>query len=832
MASAIRKLLPVLLFFWVCTGSVRISMAQQKETPTPPSTVEIFIQTLLNEETPQELRELHAGSLLANPNAHQALIDKVLTSEGNLSAKVIVCRMIAKGNWGRSGLGLSSAAQVPKVFCEPLFAVLFQSDPELTRWAGPALVRCHNGVAKKLSEIITDPKRPAAQRIAGMSALKLIPGKEAVLNLASLLKDQEDEIRQQAAIALAEMLYFPVPLDIEEFMSFYLPEIRKTDEVTFFRWLNDRQQLRLNQANSEMIAIRRQAETLKERISKAEEEKFVLAKSPEEKLQLLAGNLKKDQEEFLREWAMNQVIQWSNTTALRSGELTSQVIELVKGYISDSNPQVRQSTAQVLGYLDPETVRLASAELLLNQLGSETDTSAKAAQLVTLGKIGYTKTLEPALKLWEKSRNVQVAASAVDVLGRIASTSDTPTVQRVIDSLAENFGRWKDSTEVRVALIKSLKKMAEIPESQLLLWAKFNVFLPESLANKNATVRSQAVEAFVQLRAANALPVFLNTTHNMLNDPDSSVRFAVINAIKAFGDKDHLDLLRQRRLEELKTENFDVASLLEGAMEAILNSLSIESTYNWSVGLIDTDEDEKVLYQQASGLLWKKIVQADTDSVKVALAHRILALEGQARTSQANKLYRDAVKWYRMLLALDLPATQRMGYQKAVLDLVLTNDNAEVLTAAGPIITPQLERSADTLGQVAAMYDTFDLKNDLQLSRSVTIVMTLIVPLKSYPNDNLRKAWQKRRAGLALAILERQVKLLREKGQVTKENITIMTTLVPELAAYPYEKDVDQRKAALETYRAVLLEYFVDNAKPEKLKSTTVTKKTASSESK
>lgn len=832
MASAIRKLLPVLLFFWVCTGLVRTSTAQQPEVPTPPSTVDIFTQTLLNEKTPQKLRELHAGSLLADRNAHQALIDKVLMSEGNLTAKVIVCRMIAKGNWKRSGLGLSSTAQVPNAFCEPLFEVLFQGNPELTRWAGPALVRCHNGVAKKLSAIITDPKRPAAHRIAGMSALKLIPDKEVVLNLASLLKDQEDEIRQQAASALAEMLYFPEPLDIEEFTSFYLPEIRNADEATFFRWLHDRQQLRLNQTNSEMIAIRRQAKILKERISKAEEEKFVLAKTSEEKLQLLADNLKKDQEEFLREWAMNQVIQWSNTTALRSGELTSQVIELVKGYISDSNPQVRQSTAQVLGYLDPETVRLASAELLLNQLGNETDTSAMAAQLVTLGKIGYTKTLEPALKLWEKSRNVQVAASAVDVLGRIASTSDKPTAQLVIDSLAENFDRWKDSTEVRVALIKSLKKMVEMPESQMLLWAKFSVFLSESLGNKNATVRSQAVEAFVQLRAANALPVFLNTTHNMLNDSDSSVRFAVINAIKAFGGKDHLDLLRQRRLEELKTENFDVASLLEGAMGAILDSISIELTYNWSVGLIDADENEKVLYQQASALLWKKIVQADTENLKVDPAHRILALEGQARASQANKLYADAVKWYRMLLALEIPVTQRMGYQKAVLDLVLTNVSTEALTAAGPIITPQLERSADTLEKVAAMYDSFDLKDDLQRSRSVKIVMTLIVPLKNYPNENQQKAWQKRRAGLALAILEQQVKLLGEKGQVTKEEIAVMATLVPELTAYPYEKDVDQQKEALETYRDVLLENFVQNPRPEKLKSPIVSKKKASLENK
>jgi len=803
---AIKKRIILLVVCWAaCAGSY--GNLQVQAQPQQLSQIELSVKTLLSKDTPQALREEHAGALLKNDQAHPYLID-ILQNQEDITAQIIVCRAIATAYDEYAELDESN--RVPVTFIDPLFKAMFSDSQELSLWASRALVKCRNGVDDELSQVVIDANQPPANRLAAMKALQLIPGRQPVLTLARLLDDQNQQISQQAAIAICEMLYLPSPLDIEDFKARCLPVLLMADEGTILRWQWERKKQQLQYANQQLKQAFDNADNWRGRFLAAETEKFKALKTPEEKLQFIQGYLHdKQSDDALRLWALQNTALWSESASVRSKEIAQPLIDSLKEFITDSQPQVRLLTAQTLGKLDFVQVS-PLAPALLEQLVKETDKQAQIAFLLTLGKLAYSQALDQMLILWQGTDDAIVAAAAVQAIGEICGSKNTvleaAQIDKVINSLAANYTARSSSLETKREFVKAVKKMAEAERYRKQIKEYLGDILKELLSGEDPLVRSQAVYALSQIYGGQILPLIMDPPANLLNDPDTAVRFAVIAAIENDGSKKYLPILRQRAIKE---ENLDVTKRLMAALDQMLTLLSLEDCYDWYSKQTGTSPIEEELIQQAIRKLDDKINKARQEGKTVVTTYEQTSLAGKADLALKQKQYSQAMQWYVKLLTLDIDGKQKTQVRNDILSLVTMPDlpadqRIEILLTGAPAVIALLEKSDKALEILAQSYGPTDTKDPLQLLWQAEVITLLIAPLKQYPADAQKQQWDKRRTETTLAIIDLQSQILAGDDPKNIDAIKLLPLLDTRLKDYPVGGTPEVRLAALQKFRLII----------------------------
>jgi HEAT repeat protein len=687
---------------------------------------------------------------------------------------------------------------------------LFSDSQELSLWASRALVKCRNGVDDKLSQVVTDADQPPTNRLAAMKALQLIPGKQSVLTLAGLLDDEDPQISQQAAVAISEMLYLPIPLNVEDFRQRCLPVLLRADEETILRWQWERKKQQLLYANQQLKQVQDNADNWRQRFLAAETEKFKALKTPEEKLQFLQGYLHdKQPDDALRLWALQNTALWSESASVRSKEIAQPLIDLLKEFITDSQPQVRLLTAQTLGKLDFAQVR-PLASTLLEQLVKEKDKQTQVALLLTLGKLAHNQAVDQMLILWQETDDATVAAAAVQAIGEVCgsknATLEAPQIDKIISSLAANYTLRSGSLETRREFVKAVKKMAEVERYRKQIKEYLGDILKKLLFGEDPLVRSQAVYALSQIYGGQILPQIMDPPANLLNDPDTAVRFAVITAIENDGSKKYLPVLRERVIKE---ENLDVAKRLMTALDQMLTLLSLEDCYDWYSKQTSTSPVEEELTQQSLRKLDDKINKTRQEGKVIAVNYEQASLAGKAGLALKQKQYSQAIQWYIKLLSLDITDTQKAQVRNDMLSLLTMPDlppdqRIEILLTGASAVIALLEKSDQALDMLAQGYGPTDTTDPSQLLWQAEVITLLITPLKQYPADAQKQQWDTRRVETTLAIIDLQSQILAGDDPKNIDAIKLLPLLDTRLKDYPVGGTPEVRLEALRKFRLIV----------------------------
>jgi len=788
------------------------SLGQDKQAAAEkPSNIDLMVQVLLSEKSEPALRRATAQSLLEDPQAHPALIKILQEKEdpGNLQAKIIICQAIASLDNGTYDLG-KSIEVVPHSFVETLFQGLLSDNAELSASAAQALVKCQNGVAKRLAQLVTDNTKSTAHRLAGISALELICGREPVITLAGLLKDADPQVRERAGKALAEMLYLPEPLVEEDFLKKLLPQLDKMDKQSFLLWLNERKRQRIHDILQNLQHEQKLSANWQERYLKSQTAIFNLLTKPEEKLTFLKEHLEDQQEVMLRIWALDRIQEWSKTTTAtaRPESITQQLVDLLSGLVADPNAQVRQLTALSLGQLDFNQAR-STAGVLLAQLKKETDPCAQAAQLGALGRFEYVPSVDEAIKYLDTSQEPVVIDQAVWALGAICAggpeTITAEQIGKITSQLAQNYARFKTDIKLRTEFIRSMRRISEQEKYQKPALQRFQKILVEALQDSDATVRGQGVYALTKLLKAQVLPLLLKEPLNLLNDPDNTVRFHVITAIENYGGKEQLPLLRQYLGKETDS---DVSQRIVGAFVKILSAQSLDDIYSWAGQFDGTEEKEQTLQSEILRVLLEKIAKARTNGNSPdLLKYETLAFGQQAELARQRKQPDQALVWYQKLLDMALPAKTKDIYREDIVELALEYPTAEILKAGQIQLAQLLPERADLFNQIALACDKLTDKDDDQILQRGKIIASLVMPLaqEKYPSAQVAQEWHKRADETALVLIDKQEQLLADTGKANAEVIELLSRLNPKLKGYPKpEAPLQQRQGALQMFRKLL----------------------------
>ena len=786
------------------------SLGQDKPAAAEkPSNIDLMVQVLLSEKSEPALRRATAQSLLEDPQAHPALVKILQEKEdpSNLQAKIIICQAIARLDSGTYDLG-NSIEVVPHSFIETLFQGLLSDNAELSASAAQALVKCQNGVAKRLAKLVTDSTETTTHRLAGISALELICGREPVLILAGLLKDADPQVRGRAGKALSEMLNLPEPLVEEEFLKKVLPQLEKMDKQSFLLWLNERKRQRIHDILQNLEQEQNLSATWQGRYLKGQTAIFNLLTKPEEKLAFLKENLADQQEVILRIWVLERIQEWSKTATARPETITQQLVEMLSGLVADPNAQVRELSALSLGQLDFNQAR-STAGILLEQLKKEADPGAQAAQLGALGRFEFVPSAEEALKLLDTSQEAEVISQAVWSLGAICAgepeTITAEQIETITDHLAQSYDRFKTNIKLRTEFIRSMRRISEQEKYQKPALQRFQKILVEALQDSEATIRGQGVYALTKLLKGQVLPLLLKEPLNLLNDPDNTVRFHVITAIENYGGKEQLPLLRQYLGKETDS---DVTQQIVGAFVKILSAQSLDDVYSWAGQFDGTEEKEQTLQSEILRVLLEKIAKARTNGNNPdLLKYETLALGQQAQLARQRKQPDQALVWYQKLLDLTLPAKTKDIYREDIVRLSLEYPTEEILKAGQLQLAQLLPGRADLLNQIALACDKLTDNDDEQILQRGKIIAGMVVALaqEKYPTPQAAQEWRKRADETALVLIEKQEKLLADTGKANAEVIELLSRLNPKLKDYPKpEAPLQQRQGALQEFRKLL----------------------------
>lgn len=786
------------------------------ESEVPPG-IQAMVKTLLTESADPALRQLQAEALLQDDNtvqAQQALID-ILQSDNDVSAQIIICQAIAARP--NPLLAAGHPTSLSADFIDPLFKALLGDNPKLSSVAAQALSKCRNGLTEKLSHMALNTKQSQSHRLAAISALTLLPGKEPILILADLLDEtQPAAIRHRAAQALADML-LPNPTHnlgefVRTFHRQYLPKIKKTDDTTFLLWQMERIQQELDLTKHDRDALKQQGQQWFDKYVEQLTGQFQAKAQSEERLVFIRAFLVDQPEPLLRVWALKRIHQWSTSESVQSDSIAQPVVKLIVPFISDPNPQVRQLTAETLSLLEEHAK--ATAPTLMEQLGKEKDALAQAALIQALGTFEYLPAVTPALRLLNDSDSPAVVGQAARALGKIAASqtplSETKPVEEISLSLAKRYNDFNDTAEVRLDFIRAIRNIAAQEQHLRLAKDTFNVILKEALNDSFDRIRSEAVYALAQIHREAVLDLLLQPK-NLLDDPDTAVRLAVIGVIQSYPDKKSLLPLQQRLPLEDKVE---VANLIVSAFGTILTTQPMSDVYDWVVQLIKSTGNgsatkQGMLCDQAVGVLSEKLNQAKASEREYPMEYELLVLRHQAETAQRDHQPAIAVSRYLALIKLrPADVTQSNAWRQHVVRIALqTPQDETLLPQAQKLDWNLLLAGAGAAGLLAEIDQRCQeaLSNPDTAVEAARILVHLILPLKDrLPADSIG-LWDTRRIQAALALMDRLDTLLAdESAQEDPKILDLLGLLDSRLSDYPRTESVENRRAALAEFRKLL----------------------------
>jgi len=752
------------LFCWIqpLWSQPQTSTDVPAEAVTP--TIQALLDGLMSDQAEASVRLNQARALLSDSQAHPKLIE-ILNKNNNTTAKIFICRAIAS----RSGeiLPLNGSQVLPESFIDPLFKTLFSENTELSSWSAQAIASCQSHpVVERLRLLVADETQSLTYRLAGISALELMTGKEPVLALGALLNDKDPQIQNQAALSLASILGASKPVTAEQFTNQYQPQIQKMDDTSYLRWqlvLKQKQLLKMQQT---LQASDTEIKNLRKWQQQAILADFNRLTDSPAKLELLKKYLTDQPDESLRISALLCANTWCKAANMQSDPIVQPLLELLTGFIVDANPKVRELTATALGLLAENAILTAPA--LLIQLTKEESPQTQAAMLETLGIFSHVPAAEQALKLLD-SPEPDVVVQAARMLGKLCAAQSPPLqegmVLQITQALAGSYQKPNVTVKVRQSLVEAMRKISSQEKYKKSASQYFNDLLHQTLQDKEPALRSSAVYAIANLLGPQSLAILIEQ-NKLLDDSDAAVRFAVIEAIRNYGGKELLPVLIQQLTKETNTSAMDT---IQDAFLHILDNSKPEEYYQWIIDLQNANEKIQPLHERLILVMLEKIRQLkNNEGQTVDPKYEMEALSQLIRIYVRKGQYDTLIQTYTAMLALD--------------------------QAAG-------------LAHLMQTYEQLDLNDDVQLMGAGTLLAGVIVPIQQFPSPESKSQWDQRRLQVALRLIESQEKLLSlETGKENPQAIKLLSQLHKQLKDYPaLDAPINQRRAKLQEFRTLLV---------------------------
>jgi len=732
------------------------------EAVTP--TIQALLDGLMSDQAEASVRLNQARALLSDSQAHPKLIE-ILNKNNNTTAKIFICRAIAS----RSGeiLPLNGSQILPESFIDPLFKTLFSENAELSSWSAQAIASCQSHpLVERLRLLVADETQSLTYRLAGISALELMTGKEPVLALSALLNDKDSQIQNRAALSLASILGASKPVTAEQFINQYQPQIQKMDDLSYLRWqlvLKQKQLLKMQQT---LQTSDTEIKNLRKWQQQAILADFNRLTDSSAKLELLKKYLIDQPDESLRISALLCANTWCKAANMQSDPIVPPLLELLTGFIVDANPKVRELTATTLGLLAENAI--LTAPTLLIQLTKEENPQTQAAMLETLGIFSHVPAAEQALKLLD-SPEPDVVVQAARMLGKLCAAQSPPLqegmVLQITQALAGSYQKPNVSVKVRQSLVEAMRKISSQDKYKKSASQYFNDLLHQALQDKEPALRSAAVYAIANLLGPNSLAILIEQ-NKLLDDTDAAVRFAVIEAIRNYGGKELLPVLIQQLTKETNTSAMDT---IQDAFLHILDNSKPEEYYQWIIDLQNANEKVQPLHERLILVMLEKIRQLkNNEGQTVNPKYEMEALSQLIRIYVRKGQYDTLIQTYAAMLALD--------------------------QAAG-------------LAHLMQTCDQLDLNDDVQLMGAGTLLAGVIVPIQQFPSPESKSQWDQRRLQVALRLIESQEKLLSlETGKENPQAIKLLSQLHKQLKDYPaLDAPINQRRAKLQEFRTILI---------------------------
>ena len=487
----------------------------------------------------------------------------------------------------------SALADLPdhldSAYVGPLLNMLGDADAEVRTAAAGALAAYRNGgVIARLRTVAQDAELPREQRLAAISALGMIPRREAVDALAESLGDSEPPIAQAALLAIERATGFDFKFEIAPARAWW----EQTRGLSEERWQQEVID-RLARRNRE---LRRRLESTEDRLVRVLESAFQRATDSERAAQITT---------YLGDSALTIRLLGLRLAQLHlvegktlSPELQDQIREALRS--SDAREQAA-AVRTVTSFQAP-----ADAERFLAMLQSAPQWDVMQALINGLGYVGDETAVAPLLELLEQT-NDATRTEVVTALGRLAERHVIAADPRgpVTDSLLAVFNR---TTPAQVAL------------RERVLWAMSLVAVPAfGPAFAAGVERSEAVAVkLAALRGIAALgdPQLADPLTTVVNDPDPGVRKLAVETLGILGSSEndrHVEALwRFMTSPEETDEGIRVAAAK--AVQELLAKRSADQIDTWLARLPGTGADARILARVAEFLerFTRRVQEADT----------------------------------------------------------------------------------------------------------------------------------------------------------------------------------------------------------------------------
>ena len=562
----------------------------------------------------------------------------------------------------------------PAELIDPLIQSLQTEDPQLSYWITRLLTHSPpQPLTGLLGQVANDQTRPTPDRLTAIAALQLRTGKKAVTILVALLDDPDGSICQMAFQSLSNLLALDPSVTMEQIQEQIWPNLKKLSQAAFLQRqlvISADRILAAKQLQSEQTD---QLEQLKQRYLESQTQWLNQITDPDAKLQILQGYLENPEEPFLRIWVLEQINEWCSSSTISSPEQGQNLVDLLVNFISDSNGQIRQLTANALEKLVENAQSAALA--LTEQLTVETNPQAQIAQLEALSILAYIPATAQAIRLLQADVP-DVAAQAARMLGNIAvvesKLNNKKRFDEISQALIQRYSKANGSAIVRREIINAIWKLASLQSYQPDARTLFLEILRDALTNADGNCRSFAVRALTELFKQEVFPFILSETAYLLDDEDSSVRFRVLEAFQKYGNTDQLIQLRER-LE--KEEETDLIKSLRTTFADILQKQSTDQVYHWAQQLQESQESRhpkelRLLADQVIDLLWKKIVEDKTQNRPVPVDFELLALTQLALKTEQSSQPELALNWYQKIIDLDVSEEIKKPYHLKIAELL------------------------------------------------------------------------------------------------------------------------------------------------------------------
>ena len=658
---------------------------------------DVMAKVLLDASAGAELKCENVHVLMSSEAGCVKLAD-ILGRPEEYEVRKLICDSMVSYTPG--GLFVSGNG-MPEILVEPLLKCLYSDNKSLSQSAASALAICFpEEVVGRLAGTAMSKDIATDIRLAAIGAIRKIPGREAILDLAELVQSEIPEIQVHAIEAVCDRLVIDKDtFNVKTFVETELPNLRWMSDVEFLQYQARRLAQSNNQLESKLDKTAEQALYWQAKYLRAETDRFN-SMTAENKLIMLESRLDVKQDKPVRNWAAEQLLTWGNTAAAREGQVAEGLIKILGKYISDPDDGIRSSVAKALGVFGymPNTAELI--QKLLEQLKVDQSLSCQRAILDTLGQLQYGPALEECINKWETSGVAEVSSAAISTAGKIASKlpeQESARVERLINSIYRNVEKSKDIPQLRVSVYQAIRKILETDTWRAAATDKFAGLIEAGLRDGQADVRSMAVYGYVASGDKAAVKKMLDM--GMLDDLEATVRFAVISAVDSAGSPECLDHLKARFLEE---KSSDVKGRLQEAIMRILRQMPVESVYQWAVGLSSGSENILLLKAQTIAILIDKVSvlksggqEVDPKYEKMILGYNIDDYLRKGQFEQAGRTIVDllnfgvspaeSMKVYDRLFEILFNSELELKVRQNVVDM------AEVTIARDIISKPELQ---------------------------------------------------------------------------------------------------------------------------------------------